>query len=91
MQEYNAGDKAGAVKALEYAAQQGHTLARWKLGRMYADGDGVPQDDLKAFEHFSRIADESPDESPNSRMPASSRAPSWRSAPTSSRASRRPT
>ena len=67
MQEYNAGDKAGAVKALEYAAQQGHTLARWKLGRMYADGDGVPQDDLKAFEHFSRIADESPDESPDSQ------------------------
>jgi TPR repeat protein len=67
IQEYNAGDKAGAVKALEYAAQQGHALARWKLGRMYADGDGVPQDDLKAFEHFSRIADESPDESPDSQ------------------------
>lgn len=67
MQEYNAGDKVGAVKALEFAAQQGHALARWKLGRMYADGDGVPQDDLKAFEHFSRIADESPDESPDSQ------------------------
>lgn len=63
---YNAGDKAGAVRALEYAASQGHALARWKLGRMYADGDGVPQDDLKAFENFSRIADEHADESPDS-------------------------
>jgi TPR repeat protein len=74
IQEYNAGDKTGAVKALEYAAQQGHALARWKLGRMYADGDGVPQDDLKAFEHFSRIADENADESPdapNARFVAS--------------------
>jgi uncharacterized protein len=74
IQEYNAGDKTGAVKALEYAAQQGHALARWKLGRMYADGDGVPQDDLKAFEHFSRIADEHADESPdapNARFVAS--------------------
>jgi uncharacterized protein len=66
VKDYNAGDKAGAVKALEYAAQQGHALARWKLGRMYADGDGVPQNDLKAFEYFSRIADENADESPES-------------------------
>ncbi|MCP8939377.1 sel1 repeat family protein [Alsobacter sp. SYSU M60028] len=66
IEEYNAGHKAGAVKALEYAASQGHALARWKLGRMYANGDGVPQDDLKAFENFSRIADEHADESPDS-------------------------
>jgi TPR repeat protein len=66
IKDYYAGDKAGAVKALEYAAQQGHALARWKLGRMYADGDGVPHDDLKAFEHFSRICDEHADESPDS-------------------------
>jgi hypothetical protein len=74
IQDYNSGDKAGAAKALEYAAQQGHPLARWKLGRMYADGDGVPQDDLKAFEHFSKIADENADEapdSPNARFVAS--------------------
>ncbi len=42
MREYNAGDKQGAARALEYAAGQGHALALWKLGRMYADGDGVP-------------------------------------------------
>ena len=65
VRDYNAGDKEGAVRALEYAADQGHTLARWKLGRMYAVGDGVPHDDLKAFEYFSRIADDNTDESPD--------------------------
>ena len=74
MRDYNAGDKEGAVRALEYAATQGHSLALWKLGRMYADGDGVPHDDLKAFEFFSKIADESRDEgldSPNAGVIAS--------------------
>jgi TPR repeat protein len=62
---YNSGDKVAAVHALEYAAGQGHALARWKLGRMYAEGDGVPHDDLKAFEQFSRIADEHADQPPD--------------------------
>ena len=62
VREYNAGDKLGAARALEYAAGQGHALALWKLGRMYAEGDGVPHDDLKAFEFFSRIADASTDD-----------------------------
>lgn len=66
MRNYNAGDKRGAALALEYAAGQGHTLALWKLGRMYADGDGVQHDDLKAFEYFSKLADQNADESPDS-------------------------
>ncbi|MBS7703856.1 sel1 repeat family protein [Chelatococcus asaccharovorans] len=66
MKNYNAGDKRSAVQALEYAATQGHTPALWKLGRMYAEGDGVTHDDLKAFEYFSRVADEYADESPDS-------------------------
>ncbi len=66
MRDYNAGDKLGAAAALEYAAGQGHTLALWKLGRMYADGDGVEHDDLKAFEYFSKLADQHADESPDS-------------------------
>jgi len=68
---YNEGDKVGAVRALEYAATKGHAPAAWKLGRMYADGDGVAHDDLKAFEYFSRIATayaaEGP-EGPNARF-----------------------
>jgi len=66
VRDYNAGDKVGAVRALEYAATQGDALALWKLGRMYAKGDGVPHDELKAFEYFSKIADENADESPGS-------------------------
>ena len=66
MRDYNAGDKAGAAQALEYAATRGHTLALWKLGRMYADGDGVDHDELKAFEYFSKLADANADESPDS-------------------------
>ncbi len=59
------GHKAKAVHALEYAAEKGHFLAQWKLGRMYAEGDGVAQDDYKAFEYFSHIADAHADDNPN--------------------------
>jgi uncharacterized protein len=62
----NAGDTAGAVQALEYAAKQGNPLAQWKLGQLHASGEGVPHDDLKAFEYFSKIADDYADESPDS-------------------------
>jgi hypothetical protein len=68
VREYNAGDKEGAARALEYAAGQGHALALWKLGRMYADGDGVPHDDLKAFEYFSRIADSGTADGPDAQI-----------------------
>lgn len=58
------GEKAKAISSLQYAAEKGHALAQWKLGRMYAEGDGVPRDDLRAFDYFSRIADGHADESP---------------------------
>src|SRR6516162_9169459 len=45
-----------ALTALQYAAEQGQPVAQWKLGRMYADGDGVPRDDLRAFSYFSQVA-----------------------------------
>jgi exopolysaccharide production negative regulator len=53
------------LTALEYAAGQGVPGAMWKLGRMYADGDGVIQDDLRAFEYFSRIANAHAEDSPS--------------------------
>jgi TPR repeat protein len=67
VKDYNAGDKIGAARALEYAAGQGHVLALWKLGKMHSIGDGVPHDDLKAFEYFSKIADEYADETPGTQ------------------------
>ncbi len=57
-------DKAKALTALQYAADQGHLAAQWKVGRMYAVGDGVPQDDQRAFVYFSQIANTHPDEPP---------------------------
>jgi exopolysaccharide production negative regulator len=58
------GEKAKAFSALQYAADQGYVAAQWKVGRMYADGDGVAQDDLRAFNYFSQIANAHPDENP---------------------------
>lgn len=59
------GETAKGVHSLEYAAEKGHAIAQWKLGRMYAEGDGVTQNDLKAFQYFSRIADSHADDNPN--------------------------
>jgi TPR repeat protein len=61
-----AGETAKGVHALEYAAEQGHAAAQWKLGRMYAEGDGVKRNDLRAFEYFSRVANAHADDSPES-------------------------
>lgn len=61
---YRAGDLVGATRALQFAADKGHALAQWTIGRMYAAGDGVPHDDFKAFEYFQALADAHADESP---------------------------
>lgn len=66
IRSYLAGNKGEAVKSLEFAADQGHAPAQWKLARMYAEGDGVPRDDLRAFETFSKVCDRHADESPDS-------------------------
>ena len=54
-----------ALTALQFAAEGGHPIAQWRLGRMYADGNGVAQDDLRAFEYFSRIANAHAEDSPS--------------------------
>src|SRR3954468_16233771 len=58
------GEKSRAVISLQYAAEHGHGLALWQLGRMYADGDGVKRDDLRAFEYFQKFADTHADDNP---------------------------
>lgn len=52
---YQAGDFASSVSALKYAAEGGQPLARWKLGQMYAIGDGVPSDHYTAYQYFDQI------------------------------------
>jgi TPR repeat protein len=59
-----------SLTALQYAAEGGHPVAQWKLGRMYADGDGVAQDDLRAFEYFSRIANAHAEDNPSAPQAA---------------------
>ena len=54
-----------SLSALQYAAEDGHPIAQWKLGRMYAEGNGVVQNDLLAFDYFSRIANAHAEDSPS--------------------------
>jgi hypothetical protein len=58
-----AGDIKGGVRALEYAAENGHAISQWKLGRMYADGDQVTRDDARAFQYFHDLVDSHADDS----------------------------
>src|SRR5262249_47117341 len=52
-----------AVMELEYAAEQGVPGALWKLGRMYADGDGVKVNKARAYELFRRLTSTHGDDS----------------------------
>lgn len=63
---YQRGEKHEAFEALKYAAEKGHAGARWKLGRMYAEGDGVKEDDYAAFKIFEAIVREQEDDTSNS-------------------------
>jgi hypothetical protein len=62
-QALRAGDAKAGIQSLEYAAENGHAIAEWKLGRMYADGDHVGRDDLRAFDYFQDIVDNHSDDS----------------------------
>lgn len=53
---YKKGQKQEAVEAYRYAAEKGQLGASWKLGRMYAEGDGVERNDYEAFKFFVDIA-----------------------------------
>lgn len=63
---YLAGNITDALEALELAAKEGSAIALWKLGKMYAEGDGVDEDDHRAFHYFSRIADAHAEDNPYS-------------------------
>jgi TPR repeat protein len=61
------GDAGSAIEALKFAAKGGEPLAQWKLAQIYASGDGVPRDDLKAYDYFSQIAANYDEDNPNRR------------------------
>jgi TPR repeat protein len=67
LEEFRSGDASSALAALTYAASGGEPLAQWKLAKIYANGEGVARDDLKAYEYFSQIVAEFDEDSPNRR------------------------
>src|SRR3569833_53776 len=56
---------SNAPTALQYAAEDGHAIAQWKLCKMFADGVGGERDDLRAFDYFSRIANQHSEDIPH--------------------------
>jgi uncharacterized protein len=66
------GDRTKSLTLLEYNADKGDPQAQWKLGRIYATGEGVPRSDLRAFGYFRDIASHAEDniDSPNARIVA---------------------
>lgn len=52
---YKKGDKEQAIQAYRDASEQGQIGATWKLGQMYARGDGVTQDDYAAYKYFTEV------------------------------------
>ena len=73
---YNKGHKEEAVKAYRDAAEEGHAGAKWKLARMFAEGDGVEQDHRRAFEIFEKLV--RMDARPGSQEAFMSQTPIWR-------------
>jgi uncharacterized protein len=65
--DLKAGDADASVAALTYAAEGGQDLARWKLGQMYADGQGVQRDDLKAYHYFNELVEGYDEDQPDRR------------------------
>ncbi|MBS7587895.1 tetratricopeptide repeat protein [Ancylobacter defluvii] len=64
-QALRSGETDKGIESLRYAADQGHAGAQWKLGRMYAEGEGVERNDIKAFEYFTQIANMHADDNPS--------------------------
>jgi TPR repeat protein len=54
---YKNGHKDQAAFAYRCASENGQIGATWKLARMYAQGDGVAQDDYEAFKFYSELVD----------------------------------
>ncbi len=67
LEDFKTGDSRSGLEALKYAADAGESLARWKLAKMYADGDGVPRDDIKAYEYFAQIVENYDEDNPDPR------------------------
>jgi uncharacterized protein len=54
---HNRGDYAAALRLFHPLADQGNSAAQNRLGSMYSNGEGVPQDDAEAVKWLRRAAD----------------------------------
>jgi TPR repeat protein len=50
MKAFAEQDFPAAVESFKFAAERGHTKARFQLGKCYYEGTGVEKDDAKAVE-----------------------------------------
>jgi hypothetical protein len=66
-EDLRAGKMEASVAALTYAAANGQLIAQWKLGQMYASGDGVPRDDSKAYHYFNQLVEDYDEDQPDRR------------------------
>jgi TPR repeat protein len=53
---YNAGDYQKAYRLWKPLAEQGDMLAQGKLGYMYSSGKGVPKNDFKSVQWYTKAA-----------------------------------
>jgi hypothetical protein len=67
LDEVRSGKSSSAIDALKYAADAGEPIAQWTLAKIYAGGDGVPRDDVKAYDYFSQIVSSYDEDSSNRR------------------------
>jgi uncharacterized protein len=66
-EDLRAGKMEASIAALTYAAESGQVIARWKLGQMYAKGDGVPRDDSKAYHYFNELVEDYDEDQPDQK------------------------
>jgi uncharacterized protein len=55
---YNRGDYATALRLYLHLAEQGDASAEYEVGRIYANGNGVPRSTAEALEWFRLAADQ---------------------------------
>ena len=53
---YHRGDYATALREWQPLAKQGHAVAQYNLGLLYANGQGVPKDDAQARQWYEKAA-----------------------------------
>ena len=53
---YHRGDYATAMRELRPLAEQGDATAQYNLGLLYANGQGMPQDDAQAGKWYAKAA-----------------------------------